>query len=102
MAAKSNDGRTPLDMAVAKGHEIVATLLRSAQAPAWHARYHVSVAPGAEDELVSVDYPGLFSMYSWKVSCYQKAVHWHANVNYKDKYASHVPIASVLRPFIFF
>jgi len=94
LTVKNNNGKTPLDIAVESGHEGIATLLRAAHAPGFHPRYHVSIAPGAEDEAVSVDHPGLFSMYSWKVSCYQKAGHWHANVNYGDKYATHVPIKS--------
>jgi ankyrin repeat protein len=99
--AKDNSGKTPLGIAIEKGHEAVATVLRAAQAPAWHPRYHVSIAPGAADEVVGVDHPGLFSIYSWKVSCYQKAGHWYANVNYGDKYASHVPIISLLSPYLF-
>ena len=99
--AKDNSGKTPLGIAIEKGHEAVATVLRAAQAPAWHPRYHVSIALGAADEVVGVDHPGLFSIYSWKVSCYQKAGHWYANVNYGDKYASHVPIISLLSPYLF-
>ena len=73
--------------------DAVQPLVRAAS-PAGHPRHHVSVVPGSENEVESIDHPGLFSTYSWQVHFLKKFGHWYANVNYNGKNAHDVPVMS--------